>query len=213
MKKGPCKSVEGNLYVAVYAAACQWARAYPLKREQDVSDSLKWLFRHVGFPRVIRPDDAQSLTGGEFKRVANKAQVPIHPSEAYNPNQNLAEDCIREATKMYTRFMTARNIPQAFWDRVFVYCLELRSHMVLGHSMQEEECDATIISGDIRWIFRTWLVLQFRIGAGLCRLHILNKKASNYVVGLGLVLIKALNFVMLMPPHVAKSSFLPALFL
>ena len=200
-KKGPCKSVEGNLYVAVYATACQWARAYPLKRKQDVSDLLKWLFRHVGFPKVLRPDDAQSLTGGEFKWIANKH------------NLNLAEDCIGEATKMYICFMTARGIPQAFWDRVFVYCLELRSHMVLGHSMQEGECGAMIISGDIRWIFRTWLILQFGISAGLCCLHILNKKASNYVVGLGLVLIKALNFVMLMPPHVAKSSFLPVLFL
>jgi len=116
VKKGPCKSVEGNLYVAVYAAACQLACAYPLKREQDVSDSLKWLFRHVGFLKVLCPDDAQSLTGGEFKRIANKAQVPIHPSEPHNPNQNLAEDCIREATKMYICFMRARGIPQAFWD-------------------------------------------------------------------------------------------------
>ena len=84
---------------------------------------------------------------------------------------------------------------------------------MLGHSMQEGDCGATIISGDICQISRTWPISQFGIGAGLCRLHILSKKASNYVGGLGLVLIKALNFVMLMPLHVAKSSFLPALFL
>lgn len=148
VKQGPCVSIEGNKYVAVYAAACQWARGYGLKSESDVSGSLKNLFRDVGFPRVLRPDDAESLTGGEFKRVANKAQVPIHPSEPYHPDQNLAEDCIREASRMYVRFMTSRGIPKAFWDRVFIYCLELRSHMVLGHSRQDGECGATVITGN-----------------------------------------------------------------
>ncbi|CAJ1970522.1 unnamed protein product [Cylindrotheca closterium] len=143
-------NILGNKYVAVYAAACQWARGYALKKESEVSNSLKELFRDIGFPRVLRPDDAQSLTAGEFRRVANKAQVPIHPSEPYNPDQNLAEDCIREATKMYVRFMTRRGIPKAFWDRVFIYCLELRSHMVLGHSRQGDDCGAGWISGNTK---------------------------------------------------------------
>ncbi|CAJ1954236.1 unnamed protein product [Cylindrotheca closterium] len=75
-KQGPCVSAEGNKYVAVYAAACQWACCYALKKESE------------------------SLTVGEFQRVANKAQVPIHPSKPYNPDQNLAEDCICETTRM-----------------------------------------------------------------------------------------------------------------
>ncbi|CAJ1928840.1 unnamed protein product, partial [Cylindrotheca closterium] len=66
IKQGPCVSDEGNKYVAVYAAACQWgARGYALKKESEVSNSLKELFRDIGFPRVLRPDDAQSLTAGE----------------------------------------------------------------------------------------------------------------------------------------------------
>lgn len=43
----------------------------------------------------------------------------------------------------------ARGIPKAFWGSLFVYCLELKSHMVLCHSMQEGECGATIISGNM----------------------------------------------------------------
>ncbi|CAJ1927005.1 unnamed protein product [Cylindrotheca closterium] len=94
----PCVSAEGNKYVAVYAAACQWARGYALKKESEVSNSLKELFCDISFPRVLRPDDAQLLATGEFRRVANKAQVPIHPSEPYNPDQ------------------ARRGIPKAFWD-------------------------------------------------------------------------------------------------
>ncbi|CAJ1928380.1 unnamed protein product [Cylindrotheca closterium] len=194
VKQGPCVSAEGNKYIAVYAAACQWARGYALKKESEVSNSLKELFRDIGFPRVLRPDDAQSLTAGEFRRVANKAQVPIHPSEPYNPDQNLAEDCICEATKMYVRFMTRRGIPKAFWDRVFIYCLELRSHMVLGHSRQGDDCGAGWISGNTKdishladfgiydWCWALspthssqenkqlcrWLGPSFKIGGSLC---------------------------------------------
>ncbi|CAJ1944853.1 unnamed protein product [Cylindrotheca closterium] len=57
IKQGPCVSAEGNKYVAVYAAACQWARSYALKKESEVSNSLKELFPDIGFPRVLRPDD------------------------------------------------------------------------------------------------------------------------------------------------------------
>jgi len=46
---------------------------------------------------------------------------------------------------MYHRFMSARGIPKAVWDRVFMYCLELRSHMALGHPFQGADCGATII--------------------------------------------------------------------
>ena len=49
---------------------------------------------------------------------------------------------------MYSRFMVSRDIPKVCWDRVFCYCLELRSHMVLGHPRQQGECGATIITGN-----------------------------------------------------------------
>ena len=148
VKFGPCKSLEGNICLAVYATKVQWARAYPLKNEKDVHTTLPKLFRQFGFPQAIIPDSAQSLTEGEFRRVASKAQVPIHPIEPYMHNQNLAEDTIREGTRLYERFMNARNIPKVLWDRVFMYALELRSHMALGHASQEGECGTTIVKGD-----------------------------------------------------------------
>ena len=147
VKYGPCRSLEGNTCLVVYATKFQWAKAYPLSQEKYVSNSLTNLFRDVGFPSAIVPDNAASLTKGEFKKIAGRAQVPIYPLEPYNPNQSTAEDMIREATRLYQRFMTARNIPKVLWDRVFSYCLEIRSHMALGLPVQNGECGKSIIQG------------------------------------------------------------------
>jgi len=137
--------LEGNTCLVIYATRLQWAKAYPLSEERNAHQSLFYLFRDVGFPSALIPDGATSLTKGEFKRVANKTQVPIYPLEPFN--QSTAEDMIREGTRLYQRFMIGRNIPKILWDRVFIYCLEIRSHMTLGHPMQNGECGATIIQG------------------------------------------------------------------
>jgi len=147
IKFGPCRSLEGNTCLPVYATRFQWAKAYPLTEERNVHHSLSHLFRDVGFPNALIPDSATSLTRGKFKKVASKAQVPIYPLEPFNPNQSTAEDMIREGTRLYQRFMTGRHIPKLLWDRVFTYCLEIRSHMALGHPMQNGECGTTIIQG------------------------------------------------------------------
>jgi len=147
IKFGPCKSFEGNTCLAVYATKFQWARAYPLSKERDAHHSLSHFFRDFGLPEILIFDSALSLTQGEYKRTASKAQVPIKEIEPFHPNQNLAEDTFREGSRLYNRFMTARNIRTALWDRVFMYCLETRSHMALGHPLQNGECGATIIQG------------------------------------------------------------------
>lgn len=106
------------------------------------------LFRTVGLPTAIIPDYALELTQGKFLRNAQKAQVHILPVEPYMHNLNYAETCIREVLRLYHRFMISRGIPKVLWDRCFVYCCEIRSHMALGHYDQEGECGATIIFGE-----------------------------------------------------------------
>ena len=152
------------------------------------------IIRDFGFPEVLISDSALSLTQGEYKRTASKAQVPIKEIEPFHPNQNLAEDTFREGSRLYNRFMTARNIPTAPWDRVFMYCLEIRSHMALGHPSQNGECGVTIIQShtadishiadssmyDCCWTLSSkqsnqnrkqltrWLGPSFNIGGELC---------------------------------------------
>jgi hypothetical protein len=145
---GPCRSWEGNKYLAIYCTKFQWCRGYPLKSKDESHYSLDKLFRAVGFPSTMIPDNALELTQGEFKRKLLRAQVELHPIEAYSPNLNAAEDCIRELKRMFRRAMNARNIPAIFWDRVIMWCAEVRSHMALNHIELDGEVPATVISGD-----------------------------------------------------------------
>eukprot|EP00980_Cylindrotheca_fusiformis_P018168 scaffold5886_cov93-Cylindrotheca_fusiformis.AAC.2 len=146
---GPCKSWEGNKYLAIYCTKFQWCRGYPLKTKDESHYSLDKLFRSVGFPEAMIPDNALELTQGEFRRKLQRAQVDLHPIEAYSPNLNAAEDCIRELKRMFRRTMNARNIPAVFWDRVIMWCAEVRSHMALRHhELDDGEVPATVISGD-----------------------------------------------------------------
>ena len=144
---GPCKSLEGNTCCQVYAAKVQWGRAFPMRSKDDAHFTQDKLFRLIGFPLAIIPDNAKELTQGKFLRNAQKAQVPVLPLEPYMHNLSFAEDFIREALRLYNRVMVARNVPKVLWDRCFVYCCEIRSHMALGHHEQEGECGATIILG------------------------------------------------------------------
>ena len=145
---GPCKSWEGNKYLAIYCTKFQWCRGYPLRTKNESHYSLDKLFRAVGFPSTMIPDNALELTQGEFRKKLQSAQVDLHPIEAYSPNLNAAEDCIRELKRMFRRAMNARNIPAVFWDRVIMWCAEVRSHMALNHMELDGEVPATVISGD-----------------------------------------------------------------
>ena len=145
---GPCVSLEGNRYCQIYASIHQWCRGFPMKAKSDAHLTQDKLFRTVGFPTAIIPDYALELTQGKFLKNAQRAQVQIRPVEPYMHNLNFAETCIREVLRLYHRFMISRGIPKVLWDRCFVYCCELRSHMALGHYDQEGECGATIIFGE-----------------------------------------------------------------
>lgn len=145
---GPCTSLEGNRCCQIYASKFQWCRAFPMKNKGEAHLTQDKLFRTVGLPTAIIPDYALELTQGKFLRNAQRAQVQILPVEPYMHNLNFAETCIREVLRLYHRFMISRGIPKVLWDRCFVYCCEIRSHMALGHYDQEGECGATIIFGE-----------------------------------------------------------------
>ncbi|CAJ1953563.1 unnamed protein product [Cylindrotheca closterium] len=177
--------------------ACRWRTSIECARRTLEKTTQRAVRDCSVFPNVsylMMPDDAKSLTQGKFREVANKGQVPIHPIEPHHSNEALTEDIIREGSRLYRRFMHARNIPIAFWDRVFMYAFEIRSHMALGLAIQEGECGATIVSGNTKdishlvdfaiwdwcWCLSPnrsskdgkqlcrWLGPSFTIGAALC---------------------------------------------
>ena len=145
---GKVKSLLGNKCCAVYCTPFHWIAVDPIEKESDVHQTLDTLFRRIGFPRALIPDNAQSMTEGEFKKKALKAQVPILPIEAYTPNANIAEDGIRELKRAHRRTMAATNTPEVLWDLSLVYHALVRSHTALNIRELQGEVPATLLTGD-----------------------------------------------------------------
>ena len=145
---GRTTSLMGNKYAAVYCTPFHWMTVDPIKKRSDVHQTLDTLFRRVGIPKVLIPDNAQELTQGEFRRKALKAQAAIHPIEAHTPNQNIAESGIRELKRMYRRLMSATNTPECLWDLCLVYAATIRSHTALNIRELDGEVPQTMLTGD-----------------------------------------------------------------
>ena len=80
---GRCVSLDGMKYLAVYATAFHWIWALQMKSKDEVSYSLDKLFKEVGVPKVLIPDDEKVLQEGKFLKTAKRAHTDIHPIEAY----------------------------------------------------------------------------------------------------------------------------------
>jgi hypothetical protein len=123
---GRCKSLSGNRYAQVYATPFHWVTVIPIPLKSDAHLTLNELFRKVGVPRVIIPDNAKELTEGDFKKKALRAGLAILPVEAYTKNANLAEDAIQDLKRVYRRTMIAMNLPEVLWGKCLVYLALVR---------------------------------------------------------------------------------------
>lgn len=145
---GTCVSLLGNKYAAVYCTPFHWICVDPIEKKSDAHYTLDTLFRRVGVPHTLIPDNAGELTAGEFKRKAMRAQSAIRPIEAHTPNSNLAEDGIRELKRMYRRAMIRTNSPRCLWDLCLVYHAYVRSHSCLSIRQLDGEVPQTLLTGD-----------------------------------------------------------------
>lgn len=145
---GTCVSLSGNKYAAVYCTPFHWICVDPIEKKSDAHYTLDTLFRRVGVPNTLIPDNAGELTAGEFRRKALRAQSTIRPIEAHTPNANLAEDGIRELKRMYRRAMIRTNSPRCLWDLCLVYHAYVRSHSCLSIRQLDGEVPQTLLTGD-----------------------------------------------------------------
>ena len=145
---GTCVSLMGNKYAAVYCTPFHWICVDPIEKKSDAHYTLDNLFRRVGVPHTLIPDNAGELTAGDFRRKAMKAQSAIRPIEAHTPNANLAEDGIRELKRMYRRAMIRTNSPRCLWDLCLVYHAYVRSHSCLSVRQLDGEVPQTVLTGD-----------------------------------------------------------------
>jgi hypothetical protein len=86
-----------------------------MKSRKECHHALDQWLQQIGVPRVIIPDNSGEFIGPESLSVkkSRKVQCPIHPIEAYSPNQSTDEDVIRELKRMFKRTMLATRAPKA----------------------------------------------------------------------------------------------------
>jgi len=142
------KSLRQNTCAQIFTTDFQWTKAYPIRTKADAHLSLDSLFSRVGIPKRIIPDNAPELVQGDFKRKLLRASVDIKPVEAYSPNQNLAETCIRELKRAYRKLMKSTNCPAVLWDFAFEYVAEIRSHTAHPLHALQGDVPQTILLGD-----------------------------------------------------------------
>jgi hypothetical protein len=145
---GKTKSLLGNNYVQVFATPFHWVMAIPMEKKSDAHFTLDTVFKRVGVPVTVIPDNAKELTEGLFRKKVLRASSSLHPIEPHTPNANLAEDVIRELKRSYRRAMLATNAPQCLWDLCLQYVASVRSHTALSIRELEGEVPATILTGD-----------------------------------------------------------------
>ncbi|CAB9505252.1 Reverse transcriptase (RNA-dependent DNA polymerase) [Seminavis robusta] len=145
---GKVTSLLGNKCAQVYCTPFHWCHVDPMKTKSEAHLTLDSLFQKIGVPRVLIPDNAKELTMGEFRRKAQRVQCPIHPVEAYTPNQNFAEDLIRELKRTYRRTMTTTDSLECLWDMCFIFCGLTRSHAALLIRELDGQVPATLLTGD-----------------------------------------------------------------
>ena len=145
---GKCKSLRGNTCAQIYASTFHWIRAFSMESKKDAHYTLDHLFKDVGVPQMMIPDNAMELTRKEFKRKCRSAQCPIRPVEAYTPNKNLAEAAIRELKRHYRRVMLETQAPEVLWDYCLEWCAMIRSHTALNIHELDGKTPATRMTGD-----------------------------------------------------------------
>ena len=68
---GKCVSLDGCLYVALYATDYMWSHAHPMKEKKHAHYTLDGFVKNIGIPTVVTPDNAKELTGGLLARRQN----------------------------------------------------------------------------------------------------------------------------------------------
>lgn len=102
---GKCVSLDGYMMMVLFATDFHWSNTVPIKEKKDAHRALDQLFRKVGVPMLLVPDDEMVLGSGEFAKTASRARCDIHPIEACTKNSGRVEDNNREVKHSFRRSM------------------------------------------------------------------------------------------------------------
>ena len=89
----------GNRYAQVYCTPDGWTRAFPMKKRQQVHETVDLLFKRDGVPNAMIMDGAKEQILGQFRKECRSAGVHVRQTEPYTPFSNTTEAAIRELKK------------------------------------------------------------------------------------------------------------------
>ena len=145
---GKVTSLRGNKYATIFCTPFHWMSVEGMAKKSEAHYNLDNLFRRIGVPTAIIPDNAPELTHGDFRKKALMAQCAITPIEAYTPNANIAEHGVRELKRQYRKVMLATNSPECLWDCCMEHLANIRSHTALTIRELNGETPAKLMTGE-----------------------------------------------------------------
>ncbi|GKY96005.1 hypothetical protein MPSEU_000561000 [Mayamaea pseudoterrestris] len=146
--QGPCKSRRGNQYLQVYCTDASFTSVYPMKARKQAPETLELLFRDVGVPKILTPDNAPELVAGDFLKKARAAGSHIHSTEPWTPNHQRCESTNHVLKRMYKRAMRKSNAPTRFWDDCYELQAAINSHMAHDKIVLDGHTPRSYLLGD-----------------------------------------------------------------
>jgi hypothetical protein len=122
----------GATMVQLYAGkTSNYTKAYPMKREGEMSHTLEDLIREVGAPSILFSDNAKAQTSKEVLEILRFYAIGDFQCEPYHQHQNAAERQIQEVKRLTNSLMDRTGTPAGYWLLCLFFVVNLLNHLSL----------------------------------------------------------------------------------
>ena len=152
----------------MYVTDIRWCKAYPMKQESAVHETLDNLIHQYGVWEILISNNAKTLTQWNFTKMAKQAKCTMEMMDPYSLWQNSAEVEIQEGKKLTRQALIAVKAPRQFWDSALELHTLIRSHTASNHFKLNGQVLESVMRGemvDISWLaqFKWYDFVQYHI--------------------------------------------------
>ena len=125
------KSLKGYTCCQIFTDGKGFIHSIPMRSKKEAGKALRQIIQDFGIPRKMIYDGSkeQCEPGSEFQKALTKYHIEEQRSEPHTPNQNRAEDSIREVKRRWKRRIMKRRVPKRVWDFAITWESEILSRM------------------------------------------------------------------------------------
>ena len=166
------KSLLGNTCVQIYTHKIGFAISYPLRvtKWDEVGQTLFNFIHDYGAPEHITFDGAQVQVA---KNTLFQHVIDYHVSSPRRPNENSAEESIREIKRRWHRTMVRKKVPKRLWDYLIIWICETGNLSVSSSKYAHGRTALEIITGEtpdkseyLDFGFYDWVIYRSNTGMG-----------------------------------------------